>query len=197
MENRDNIINNDAEIDTAENVAVVPDVEVVDKLKSTKPMWRDILEIIITAFLIYGILSVFFVFSTVNQSSMYPTFEDGNFIVATRSFLSGNTFERGDIVLFKSDDGRVFIKRVIALPGDRLDVQEGKVYINNKEFDEDYIDDDVLTTPSMSTTIHEDCYFVMGDNRYNSIDSRDFGEVDASRIIGRVRMRIFPNTKVF
>lgn len=197
MENRDNIIDNNIEADTAENVTEAPVIEAIDKLKSTKPMWRDILEIIITAFLIYGILSVFFVFSTVNQSSMYPTFEDGNFIVATRSFLSGNTFERGDIVLFKSDDGRIFIKRVIALPGDRLDVQEGKVYINNKEFEEDYIDDDVLTTPSMSTTIHEDCYFVMGDNRYNSIDSRDFGEVDASRIVGRVRMRIFPNTKVF
>lgn len=197
MENRDDILDNSVEVDTAESVAEIPTVEVVDKLKSTKPMWRDILEIIITAFLIYGILSIFFVFSTVNQSSMYPTFEDGNFIVATRSFLSGNTFERGDVVLFKSDDGRIFIKRVIALPGDRLDVQEGKVYINNKELEEDYIDDDILTTPSMSTTIHEDCYFVMGDNRYNSIDSRDFGEVDASRIIGRVRMRIFPNTKVF
>ena len=78
-----------------------------------------------------------------------------------------------------------------------LNKKKRNSYINNKEIEEDYIDDDVLTTPSMSTTIHEDCYFVMGDNRYNSIDSRDFGEVDASRIIGRVRMRIFPNTKVF
>lgn len=162
-----------------------------------QPFWKDILDVIIPAVIIYLIINLFVITSSVHQTSMYPTFKDGDFIVATRGFLSQNTYSKGDVILFKSDDGRILIKRVIGLPGDTVTIRDGQVYVNNKKLDEPYLETDTITEPEMVTVIHKDCYFVMGDNRYNSLDSRAFGEINVDRIIGQVRLRVFPDAATF
>ena len=168
-----------------------------DTLVSKKPMWRDILEIFVTAFAIYFIINIFFITSTVNQSSMYPTFKDGDFIIATRSYLSGNTFERGDVILFENNDGKVLIKRIVGLPGDKLEIKDGLVYINSRQLKEEYLVDKEYTRPDSELVIHDNCYFVLGDNRGNSIDSRALGEIKGEQIIGKVKLRLFPDTSLF
>lgn len=90
-----------------------------------------------------------------------------------------------------------YIKRVIGLPGDHIQIRDGKVYINGEEFDEPYLQDNVTTTvgsdqPFSDLVVPENCLFVMGDNRDHSTDSRAFGCIPLARIEGKVWIRFWP-----
>lgn len=92
-----------------------------------------------------------------------------------------------------------YIKRVIALPGEHVELKNGKVYINGEELDEPYLQDDVLTgklknsdTPYLDIVVPEGCLFLMGDNRESSTDSRCFGCVPYEKIESRVLLRFWP-----
>lgn len=91
-----------------------------------------------------------------------------------------------------------YIKRVIALPGEHLEIKDGKVYINGEELDEPYLKDNVITTagdvnnPFYDLVVPENCIFVMGDNRAGSTDSRAFGCVPLDKIEGTVWIRFWP-----
>lgn len=89
-----------------------------------------------------------------------------------------------------------FIKRVIALPGEHVKIQEGRVYINGKELKEDYLNEDVRTeelNPTVNDfTVPEGTVFLMGDNRPNSTDCREFGCIPLNRIESRIWIRIWP-----
>ena len=91
-----------------------------------------------------------------------------------------------------------YIKRVIALPGEHLEIKDGKVYINGEELDEPYLQDNVITTagdvnnPFYDLVVPENCIFVMGDNRAGSTDSRAFGCVPLDKIEGTVWIRFWP-----
>ena len=90
-----------------------------------------------------------------------------------------------------------YIKRVIGLPGDHIQIRDGKVYINGEEFDEPYLQDNVTTTvgsdqPFSDLVVPENCLFVMGDNRDHSTDSRAFGCIQLARIEGKVWIRFWP-----
>lgn len=89
-----------------------------------------------------------------------------------------------------------YIKRVIALPGEHLQIQDGKVYINEKELDEPYLQDNVITDSYggifTDLVVPENCVFVMGDNRPNSLDSRKFGCVPLEKLEGVVWIRFWP-----
>ena len=87
------------------------------------------------------------------------------------------------------------IKRVIGLPKDKIKVENGKLYINNKEYKENYINSYTASIDFAEITLKDYEYFVMGDNRYNSYDSRNFGPITKRNIIGRVEFRIFPFDK--
>ena len=91
-----------------------------------------------------------------------------------------------------------YIKRVIALPGEHLEIKDGKVYINGEELDEPYLQDNVITTagdvnnPFYDLVVPENCIFVMGDNRAGSTDSRAFGCIPLDKVEGTVWIRFWP-----
>jgi signal peptidase I len=104
---------------------------------------------------------------------------------------------RGDIVVFKGPEqaqGQVkdLIKRVIGLPGDTVEAHDGKVFVNGKAINEPYLGPGITTGPLEPQKIPANHYWVMGDNRGNSKDSRFFGPIDKSLIIGRAFVRVWP-----
>lgn len=91
----------------------------------------------------------------------------------------------------------IYIKRIIGLPGEHIEIKEGKVFINDNQLDEPYLGDIIKTTGLsysyfLDVTIPEDCFFLMGDNRENSIDSRNFGCIPKERIESIVGFRFYP-----
>lgn len=161
-----------------------------------KSFIKDMIETIITALIIFGIIQTFFILSNVNQTSMYPTFKDGDFIIATRGYLQKNTYDYEDIILFKHEN-RVLIKRIIGKPGDKILISNGEVYVNDKILNEEYGAKIEYTFGELELIVPENEYFVLGDNRDNSLDSRNIGTVKQKYILGKVRIRIFPETKIF
>ncbi len=131
--------------------------------------------------------------------SMYPTLEPNNYLVINKIPYTLGEPSRGDIVVFKShlltEDGREkdLIKRVIAVPGDHLVIESGRVYVNDLEIDEAYINGS-FTRGDLNLTIPKEKIFVMGDNREKSMDSRDsrVGPVNLEMIRGKVIARLFP-----
>lgn len=96
---------------------------------------------------------------------------------------------------------RYYVKRVIATPGQTIDIKDGKVYVDGKELDEEYYDGETIaydTSVDYPVTVEEDCVFVMGDNRNHSKDSRDssLGQVPFEAVIGKSQLRVFPLNQI-
>lgn len=170
---------------------------------------RDFVKSLIKDIIIAAILAavvISFVRPTiVKQTSMQDTLNPNDYIIMYRRAYSGDKEpKRGDIVIFKSklqdENGKdkLLIKRVIALPGDKITINDGKVYINDKEYDESYLKDGYTTGSVNNFKVPKGEYFVMGDNRVVSIDSRysEVGCVKKDAIKGRAVLRLFPFTKI-
>ena len=137
--------------------------------------------------------------------SMEPTFHDGELILTDKfTYQRSRKPERGEVIILKDPNtpDRDFIKRVIALPGDVVKISQGKVFVNGKQLDEsNYLDSRVYTNEEsflregQSYTVPQDKYFVLGDNRQHSSDSRDFGPITTEELIGRVIFRYWPITR--
>ncbi|MEJ0089470.1 MAG: signal peptidase I [Limisphaerales bacterium] len=129
---------------------------------------------------------------TVSGSSMYPTlFDNGNYWL-NRSYYFRHEPQRTDIVALKDPvDGVLVVKRIIAMPGESIYLNRGKVYVNGKLLDEPYISKYTPTfafakNESEFLIIGKDSYFVLGDNRGNSMDSRSYGPVPRGNILGKL-----------
>lgn len=168
---------------------------------------KEILEMVL--YVIFVILIVWLITTFVGQrtvvdgSSMYDTLEDGdNLWVSKLSYLIGDP-ERFDIVIFPVDDeGTYYIKRVIGLPGETVRIdQKGNIFINDKPLEESYgyetIIPEMLGRAEEGVTLGEDEYFVMGDNRNGSFDSREeeVGNIERERLVGKAVFRIWPLSK--
>lgn len=140
----------------------------------------------------------------VKGNSMVPTFHEGDYILTSKVTYKFRPIQRGDIVVFKSLKNKdvEFIKRVIALPGDQIFIQNGEVYLNSKQLKERYIADKTYSIPNgimsegETITVPEGSIFVFGDNRPNSSDSREFGSISILSIVGEVFYRYYPPGKI-
>ena len=138
----------------------------------------------------------------VNGSSMYPTLEDGDQLIADKLSYRFRDPERFDIVIFPYQyaENTYFIKRIIGLPGERVRIDEqGTIYINGEVLEEDY-GYETIENPGLAAQeiqLGDDEYFVLGDNRNVSEDSRypDVGNIKRSDLIGRAFVRIYPFAK--
>lgn len=127
---------------------------------------------------------------------MYPTLNNGDFLIASKiSYLANTSPERKDVVIFntKLENSKVLIKRVIGLPGDRIRVTQGHLFVNGELQEEEYINGKV-TEGEIDEVVDEGKVFVMGDNRGNSLDSRfpQVGQVNQKDIIGKIVVGLKP-----
>jgi signal peptidase I len=131
----------------------------------------------------------------VEGTSMLPRLEDRDRLFINKFVYRFTAIERGDVVVFRypRDPEKSYIKRVIAEPGDKLRIDHGRVFVNNKAVHEPYVPPEFRDNRSVTEmTVPDDAYYVMGDHRSISSDSRDFGPVDRSLIYGKAVFVYWP-----
>lgn len=141
-----------------------------------------------------------FIFEPVelHGKSMMPTFEENDRII----LMKISEIEPFDLIVFKVADEKNYLKRVIGIPGDTVEVSGGKLYINGVAAEEPYLqknrllasrsEDAQLTEDFQAVTVPPGSYFVLGDNRLNSVDSRMIGFIKRNDVIGEVMFRLSP-----
>lgn len=177
--------------------------------KTEKTSWKSIIkEVIIFAIIAFGIVLPFRMYIAepylVDGRSMDPTFATGQYLIVNKiSYKINGGLERGSVVVFNypNDPSKNFIKRVIGLPGETVLINNGVVTIINDENPEGFIfDESFLVYKSendeINTTLAPDEYFVMGDNRPESFDSRSWGPLNKKYIMGEPVVRLFPINKI-
>lgn len=162
----------------------------------------DILQTLILAAAAFVVVYMFlFRPFEVNGESMYPNLHNRQYLITDIISLKLGDPSLGEIIVFKApnDPDKDFIKRVIGIKGDRVSIQDGKVYLNEKLFDESkYLDDTVKTyggsflKEGETATVPEGYFFVLGDNRSYSSDSREWGFVPKKNIIGISKFIYWP-----
>ena len=151
---------------------------------------------LVAAFVIALTLRTFvFEFVRVDGDSMLPTLTtEQRLFVEKLSKLSDDGINVGDVVIVKypGKGDKAYVKRVVGLPGDTVEVKDGMLYRNGEALDEDYILEDYITYELNSTVVPEDCYFVLGDNRNDSLDSHLIGPSPKEDVIGHALCVIWP-----
>ncbi|GAB3064624.1 signal peptidase I [Salinicoccus sesuvii] len=170
-----------------------------------KEIGEWLVAIIVAVVLIVIIRSFLFVSYTVDGLSMDPTFEDEDRVVVNKFMEHFSEYETGDVIVFNSEAGPAYVKRVIGTPGDTVVMEDKQVLVNGEPLEEDYVVHtgdtylDDFTLPELGVegdTLPEGKYIVLGDNRPVSRDSRDFGTVDDSQIVGEVQLRFWPLNRI-
>lgn len=160
---------------------------------------NNIVKNILSYVLVIGIalLIKFFVFSPikVNGTSMEPNLKNGDIMILNEIGYRLNGVKRFDIVVINTD-GEKIIKRIIGLPGERIEYRNDKLYVNDEEVIENFAHGDTKDF-TLIEEIPKDYYFVMGDNRGNSKDSRVIGPIHKSKIVGKTNLIIFPFNRIY
>ena len=158
----------------------------------------EILKIVIIA-LVIVIPIRYFLFQPfiVKGQSMEPNFEDSNYLIVDELSYRFRDPQRGEVAVFRypRNVSQRFIKRIIGLPGEKIEIEAGVVMVNGKILDESkYLPSGVQTTGNTQISLDENEYFVLGDNRISSFDSRQWGVLPRKNIVGRVYFRAWPIT---
>lgn len=163
----------------------------------------EILKVIVGVFVVAVIIRIFlFQPFIVDGSSMEPNFHNNEYIVVEKISYHLHAPRRGDVIVLQYPGNLTedYIKRIIGLPGETLKITNGHVYVDGNEISESYLQSGQLTTISgnpqgdFQVTLGPTQYFVMGDNRDHSSDSRDWGLLDRSLIVGRAAIVLYPTS---
>lgn len=159
----------------------------------------NLIKDIIFAVIAFLILNLIIVNGRVPSGSMEDTIIPKDRIIAFRWAYLFDEPQRGDIIIFKFPDNekQKFVKRIIGLPNETVEIKNGDVYIDNILLEENYLKESV-NNQNLIFTVPEDAYFVMGDNRNGSIDSRYWNNkfVYKDKILGKVILKYFPKIKI-
>ena len=156
---------------------------------------RLIIEPIVLAVVLALVARGFVHLYSIPSSSMTPALAPGDHILVT-SYLNSGEPQRGDVVVFRRGD-TVLVKRIIATQGELIASRLGRVSIGGRALPEPYVAEQGTTGAINPQIIPHDCYFVMGDNRTSSLDSRSWGVLPRSAIIGRARMVFWSGLRLF
>jgi signal peptidase I, bacterial type len=157
-----------------------------------------LVEVVVLAVILYFGISFAVQAVHVEGLSMFATLDDNDYLIANKIDYRLHAPQRGDIIILRppTDNSKDFIKRIIALPGERILISDGFVYINGHKLDEPYLPEEWVTLNNLygpdGMVVPPNEYFVMGDNRNRSQDSRTFGFIGRDRIDGRAWFRIWP-----
>ena len=174
------------------------------RLVSTRPLGclLEVVETLVLTLVIFLVIQNFVAQPyQVQQLSMEHTLEPDQYVLVDKLTPRVAPYRRGDIVIFAPpdawarDDGTPYVKRVIGLPGDDVELRDGAVWVNGIRLDEPYVYEGQTTDPLSDRTrwtVGPEALFVLGDHRGNSQDSRAFGEVPIDHIIGRAWLRYWP-----
>lgn len=180
-------------------VEIVPETDVPeekmppDRWKGVFGALREIGETVVLTLLIFLVIRTVIQNFRIEGSSMEPNFHHGQYLIINKFEYYFHDPNRGDIVVFRfpQNPKRDFIKRVIALPGEKVEIKEGTVFINDWPLYEDYnpIPPSYTWGPKV---VGENDYFVLGDNRNNSSDSHSWGMLPRNRIVGKAWISYWP-----
>ncbi len=178
-------------------------------LKSFSSLFLDLAETLTIGASFFLIVYLFFMQPhQVNGRSMYPTFNSGDYLLTNKIVYRTGEPQRGDIVVFHAPEeascptgtGCDFIKRILAVPGDTIALHDNAYYVNGEALAETYIPSDFKTLPGKfiegrTVTMGPNEYFVSGDNREYSSDSRVWGPIGKEDIVGKAFLRYWPTSE--
>jgi len=169
-----------------------------DTKKRKKSMIRELLETVISAGIIAFIIITFIgQVTVVRGASMEPTLHDRERLIANKISYRFESPGRNEIIIFKPPIGikRNYIKRIIGIPGDKIEIVDGKIYVNDQALEEPYVKHRSYENIP-PTIIPADSFFVLGDNRPNSSDSRYWGFVPRKNVVGKAWVVFWPLSKI-
>ncbi|MFA7170068.1 MAG: signal peptidase I [Candidatus Paceibacterota bacterium] len=179
-----------------------PSEDIMDKLRNFLDLSFETIRVVIVSLIIIFIVRSFVIQPFfVKGASMEPNFEDGNYLIVNEIGYRLESPNRGDVIVFKypNDPSEYFIKRVIGLPGESIEIKNNKITIYNAEHLDGFVLDESAYLPSTTVTsgtifetLGDTEYYVLGDNRIASSDSRRWGKLDNRFIIGKAWVRAWP-----
>lgn len=170
-------------------------------LRKIGSFFLDLFETIVIALSIFALIYLFlFQPHQVRGSSMYPNFHDGEYLLTDKISYQFSLPDRGDVVIFKAPGNEEYdyIKRIIGLPGERVEIENGQILVNGTPLKESYLPESLPTNSGSFLKegriilVKGDEYLVMGDNRPHSSDSRTWGPVPKGNIIGKAWIKYWP-----
>lgn len=171
-------------------------------VRAKSEIWEWIKALVIAGVLVVIIRTFIFAPFIVDGPSMQPNFYTGERLIVNELIYSIRKPKHGEVIVFHAPEGKDYIKRVIALPGEKVKVENNKVYVNGVALDEDYVREavaeaaqrgEIYNTPDYSEqTVPEGTFFAMGDNRPQSHDGRAIGPQPFSKIVGRADFIFWP-----
>lgn len=173
--------------------------------KRVGSFFLDIIEVVVIALAIFVLVYLFlFQPHQVRGNSMYPNFHDGEYLLTDKISYRFGLPKRGDVIIFKApkNEEYEYIKRIVGLPEEKIKISEGKIFINDQAINEFYLPQEFQTRAgtffpeNQTIAVTENEYFVLGDNRSHSSDSRDWGPVPKENIVGKAWLRYWPLAKI-